>query len=332
MSVGGAGSADVSGSATRAAPGIDVLVPTCARPAALAVTLVSIGAQDWPALRVIVSDQSHGRGALAAPEVVAVLRYLQARGHKINTWQHLPRRGMAEQRAFLLSQVRAAWCLFVDDDVILEPDLVRRLHATLVAHGCGFAGSAVHGLSYRGQLRPAEEDIAFWEGRVAPETVVPGSAAWRRHWLHSAANLFHLQSRASGVAPLAGVGLRGERHHADASADNDADADANADAYTDAATAMAATARAYRVAWVGGCVLFDTARLRAVGGFDFWPELPDAHCGEDVLAQLRVMQVYGGCGVFPSGAYHMELPTTLNERVVDAPLALEAWRPVTEGA
>ncbi|MDN4038842.1 glycosyltransferase family A protein [Massilia sp. YIM B02443] len=296
MSAGGAASAEMQGGATRGAPCIDVLVPTCARPAALAVTLASIGAQDWPALRVIVSDQSHGRGALAAPEVVAVLRYLQARGHKVNTWQHLPRRGMAEQRAFLLSQVRAAWCLFVDDDVILEPDLVRRLHATLVAHGCGFAGSAVHGLSYRGQLRPAEEDIAFWDGRVAPETVVPGSRAWRRHRLHSAANLFHLQSRAGG------------------------------DAGPDAAT------RAYRVAWVGGCVLFDTAKLRAVGGFDFWPELPDAHCGEDVLAQLRVMQAYGGCGVFPSGAYHMELPTTLKERMVDAPLALEAWRSVAEGA
>ena len=336
MSVGGAGSADVPGSATRAAPGIDVLVPTCGRPAALAVTLASIGAQDWPALRVIVSDQSDGRGALAAPEVVAVLRYLQARGHKVNTWQHLPRRGMAEQRAFLLSQVRAPWCLFVDDDVILEPDLVRRLHATLVAHGCGFAGSAVHGLSYRGQVRPAEENIAFWEGRVTPETVVPGSAPWRRHRLHSAANLFHLQSRARGVAALAGVGLRDEWHHADASADTDvevdADVEADTDTDTDAATAMAAAARAYRVAWVGGCVLFDTAKLRAVGGFDFWCELPDAHCGEDVLAQLRVMQAYGGCGVFPSGAYHMELPTTLNERMVDAPLALEAWRPVAEGA
>jgi hypothetical protein len=285
-----------------------VLVPACARPAALAVTLASIAAQDWPALRVIVSDQSYGRGALAAPEVVAVLRYLQARGHKVNTWQHLPRRGMAEQRAFLLAQVRAAWCLFVNDDVILEPNLVRCLHATLATHGCGFAGSAVHGLSYRGQVRPADEAIAFWDGQVTPETVVPGSAAWRRHRLHSAANLFHLQSRTGDDAAHVDAGLPGDRLGADAAT------------------------RAYRVAWVGGCVLFDTARLRAVGGFDFWPELPDAHCGEDVLAQLRVMQAFGGCGVFPSGAYHMELPTMLGERAVDAPLALEAWRSVAEGA
>lgn len=281
---------------------IDVLVPTCDRPAALAVTLASIGAQDWPALRVIVSDQSHGRGALAAPEVVAVLRYLQARGCRVNTWHHLPRRGMARQCAFLLAQARAEWCLFVDDDVILEPGLVRRLHATLVAHGCGFAGSAVHGLSYRGQMRPDEEAIAFWDGRVAPETVVPGSAAWQRHQLHSAANLFHLQTRLRRTTGPEPTGLPG---------------------------AGQAT-RAYRVAWVGGCVLFDTVKLRAVGGFDFWPGLPQAHCGEDVLAQLRVMQAFGGCGVFPSGAYHMELPTTLKERAVDAPLALAASRTTEE--
>ena len=152
-------------------------------------------------------------------------------------------------------------------------------------HGCGFAGSAVHGLSYLGQERPAQEQLAFWEGRVEPETVLPGSSAWARHHLHSAANLFHLQRRLA-VSPD--------------------------------------QARAYRVAWVGGCVMFDTAKLRAAGGFDFWPALPPAHCGEDVLAQLRVMERYGGCGMLPSGAYHMELPTTLKRREVDAPWALIA--------
>jgi hypothetical protein len=76
------------------------------------------------------------------------------------------------------------------------------------------------------------------------------------------------------------------------------------------------------VAWIGGCVLYDVAALRSVGGFDFWEELPAAHAGEDVLAQLRVMARFGGCGLLPSGAYHQELPTTLTERAVDAPFAL----------
>ena len=72
------------------------------------------------------------------------------------------------------------------------------------------------------------------------------------------------------------------------------------------------------------------AKLRAAGGFDFWPQLPADHCGEDVLAQLRVMQRYGGCGIIPSGAYHLELPTTLRERRVDAPYVL--WPPAQSTA
>jgi GT2 family glycosyltransferase len=268
-------------------PSVDVLIPTCERPAALAVTLTALAAQTGPPLRILVSDQSERLPALEAPEVLAVLRYLLARGVDIAVERHLPRRGMAEQRAFLLARASAPYCLYLDDDVILEPDLVARLYAALVAQGCGFVGSAVHGLSYLGQQRPEQEQIEFWEERVQPETVRPGSAAWRRHHLHSAANLFHVQSRAAGNT--------GHTGHPD---------------------------RLYRVAWIGGCVLFDTQKLRACGGFDFWRTLPPEHCGEDVLAQLRVMERYGGCGLLPSGAYHMELPTTVTAREVDAPYVL----------
>jgi hypothetical protein len=34
------------------------------------------------------------------------------------------------------------------------------------------------------------------------------------------------------------------------------------------------------------------------------------------------MERYGGCGLIPSGAYHMELPTTVTTRAVDAPKVL----------
>ena len=261
---------------------VDVLIPSCERPAALAVTLTALGASSGPPLRIVLSDQSESAAAVEQPEVAAVLRYLRARGIAVDTHRHLPRRGMAEQRAFLLAQASAPFCLYLDDDVIVEPDLLARLHAAIVAQGCGFVGSAVHGLSYLGQVRPGQEHIEYWEGRVEPETVRPGLPAWARHRLHSAANLFHVQSRR---APGAGT-------------------------------------RLYRVAWVGGCVLFDSVKLRACGGFDFWPALPPGHCGEDVLAQLRVMERYGGCGILPSGAYHMELPTTVTAREVDAPYVL----------
>lgn len=266
---------------------IDVLVPTCDRPVALAVTLTALAAQSFAGLRIVISDQSAGPAAFESAEVQAVLRYLEATGRQVEARRHLPRRGMAEQRAFLLSQVRAPFCLFIDDDVILEPDLVERLHRAIVREQCGFVGSALHGLSYRGQERPAQEAIEFWNGPVTPETVLPDSSEWERHHLHSAANLFHLQAR---------LGLERD------------------------------ATRHYRVAWVGGCVLFNTAMLRDAGGFDFWRELPREHCGEDVLAQLRVMERYGGCGIIPSGAYHMELPTTVTAREVDAPRVLLAQK------
>jgi GT2 family glycosyltransferase len=267
---------------------IDVLVPTCNRPAALAVTLTGLGAQTWPSLRIVVSDQSDGTGVYSHGEVQAVLRYLRATGRQVETWRRLPRRGMAEQRAFLLAQAQARYCLFVDDDVILEPDLVERLHAVIDKEGCGFVGSALHGLSYLGQTRPLQETIEFWDGPVRPETVQPGTTAWSRHHLHSAANLFHVQSRL-GPGPMRGA---------------------------------ARATRTYKVAWVGGCVLFDTACLRSAGGYDFWTALPAQHCGEDVLAQQRVMARYGGCAILPSGAYHMELPTTVTARAIDAPYVL----------
>ena len=57
-------------------------------------------------------------------------------------------------------------------------------------------------------------------------------------------------------------------------------------------------------------------------GFEFWRDLPDVHVGEDVLAEWRVMERYGGAGILPSGAVHLELPTTLPDREVEASVAI----------
>jgi GT2 family glycosyltransferase len=262
---------------------VDVLIPTRDRVGALAVTLTALHAQSLRDFRVIVSDQSEHADACDAPEVKALLRILAAGGRPIETHRHLPRRGLAEQRAFLLSQATAPYCLFLDDDVVCEPDLLERLLRAIREQQCGFVGSALHGLSFIDDVRPHQQEIEFWETRVAPETVLPGSAAWERHHLHSAANLFHVQA-----------GLR----------------------------LTPGDSRLYRVAWIGGCVLFDTEKLRTAGGFDFWSELPADHCGEDVLVQLRMMPRFGGCGIIPSGAYHLELPTTVPLRDVNAPFVL----------
>jgi hypothetical protein len=64
--------------------------------------------------------------------------------------------------------------------------------------------------------------------------------------------------------------------------------------------------------------MYDTAKLRNVGGYSFWQQLPKEHSGEDVLVQLRMMKRYGGCGLIPSGVYHQELPTTIANRLVAA--------------
>lgn len=262
---------------------IDVLIPTCNRACALAVTLTALSAQTFRRFRIIISDQSEAPGALASAEVAAVLRYLVAAGIELLALRNVPGHGMAEQRAFLLSRCTAPYCLFLDDDVIVEPDLLGRLYQAICEQRCGFVGSALHGLSHITDRRPHQQDIELWESAVMPEHVVPGTAEWDRHHLHSAANLFHVQQS---------MALESRQ------------------------------TRCYRVAWVGGCVLFDSGKLRAAGGFDFWRQLPPEHCGEDVLAQLRVMARFGGCGIIPSGAYHMELPTTIASREVNAPMVL----------
>jgi GT2 family glycosyltransferase len=268
-------------------PLLDVLIPTCDRPEALAVTLTSLSAQTLTRFRVVVSDQSERAdlpdGAIGAPEVLTPLRLLRARGREVETHRHLPRRGLAEQRQFLLDQAHARYALFLDDDVLCEPDLLERLLGVLLEQGCGFVGMPLVGLSHLDDVRPQQQAIEPWEGPVEPERITPGDAPWARHHLHSAANAWHVQQQ---------LGVK------------------------------ASSPLLYKVAWIGGCVMYDVAKLRAVGGFEFWRDLPPEHCGEDVLAQLRVMAEYGGCGVLPTGAFHQQLPTTVPDRTHDAPYLL----------
>jgi GT2 family glycosyltransferase len=270
------------------APSLDVLIPTYQRPGALAVTLAGLAAQSLARFRVVVSDQTESDPpAIEAPEVAGAVGVLRLTGREVELHRHLPRRGMAEHRDWLLDQARAPWVLFLDDDVVCEGDLLSRLLRAIRRAGCGFVGSGLVGPSFRDDRRPAEQGIEFWPGdRVEPEDIHPGSPQWDRYRLHNAANLHHLrESRRGSMSP-------GDR--------------------------------LYKVAWIGGCVLYDTSKLREVGGFGFWQELPPDHAGEDVLAQLRVMGRFGGAGLFPSGAYHLELPSTIPNREVDAPRALHA--------
>jgi glycosyltransferase involved in cell wall biosynthesis len=259
---------------------VDVLMPCYGRPADLAVALAGLAAQDGPDFRVVLSDQSEDGPVWEHTTVAAMVRVLRCQGRPVLLERHLPRLGLAEQRDFLLSLAAAPLVLYLDSDVWLEPDMLRRLAEAVRQAGCGFVGAAVQGLSYLADERPDEQrTFELWDGPVQPERVrrdTPGFARWP---LHNAANLTHIAR----------------------------DLDVPAGSW-----------RLYKVAWVGGCVMYDRQALLEAGGFGFWRRLPPQHAGEDMAAQLQVMERRGGAGMIPSGAVHLESPTTIPDRPVEA--------------
>jgi GT2 family glycosyltransferase len=273
-------SADWASGRTMEDAALDVLIPTCNRPAELAVTLAGLAAQASPVFRLVVSDQSDGPAAWDNATVAAILRVLRAQGGAVDLLRHLPRRGLAEHRQFLFEQARAEKVLYLDDDVWLEPGALGRMNDALDELGCGFVGMAPQGLSFLDDRRP-EQTTAFepWEGPVTPERIRADKPAFQRWPLHSAANLSHLSAE---------LGLE------------------------------AGTWIPYKIAWLGGCTLYRRQALDDAGAFRFWTQLPPEHCGEDVVAQWRVMEMVGGAGILPTGAVHLESPTTVTDRRVEA--------------
>jgi len=259
---------------------VSVLIPTFNRIKALAVTLTSLYYQEESDFDIIISDQSDHDRIFSDQSVQTAIRLLRMKGHPVRVLKNLPALGMAQQRQFLFEQCSSDYALFLDDDVILESYVIGNLLRMIQREGCGFIGSAVIGLSYATDFRPHQQRIEFWDAGVQPERIIPRSEQWNRYEHHNAANIFHIE-KIYGVT----------RHQP----------------------------RLYKVAWVGGCVMYDKKKLEEAGAFSFWVNLPKEHCGEDVLAQLRVMQRFGGCGILPSGVYHQELETTVRDRKVNAP-------------
>ncbi len=255
---------------------VDVLIPTCDRPTGLAIVLAGLLGQTFTDFDVVISDQSHGRDPLQSVEIRTLVKALEWHGHRVSLHRHLPRRGLAEQRHFLLSQSAATYAHFIDDDVILEPRVLERMVRVIQQEGCGFVGCPAVSLDYLDDERPHEqEQLELWEGPISPEPFVPGNLPWLRHKVNNAATPLHLERRlVRDGAPLR-----------------------------------------YKVAWVGGAnLLFDRQKLLSVGGFAWWPRLPAAHAGEEVVVQFLLISRYGGCGLLPTGTYHLGLPTTVTER------------------
>lgn len=259
---------------------VDVLIPTCGRKTGLAVVLASLFGQTFTDFNVFISDQTGDDDVyLDSIEIRGLINALRWRGHHVEAHRHLPRRGLAEQRHFLVSLGSAPYTHFLDDDVLLDPQAMARMLAVIQTEQCGFVGAAATGLDYLGDIRPHEQRIELWDGPVRPEPFAPDALPWERHTVNNAANPLHL-----------------ERQLVDAGA-----------------------VVRYKVAWVGGAnVLYDRAKLLDVGGFGFWPRLPPEHAGEEVVVQFLLIRRYGGCGILPCGTYHLGLPTNVPDRSANA--------------
>ncbi|HEY0602619.1 MAG TPA: glycosyltransferase family A protein [Herpetosiphonaceae bacterium] len=255
---------------------VDVLIPTCNRKTALAMLLTSLLGQTFTDFDVVISDQSEpGESYLESIELRSAIQALEWRGHRVRTFSHLPRRGMAEQRNFLLEQSNAPYVHYLDDDVVLDPPVMERMLTVLQSEGCGFVGAAAVNLDFLPDVRPHQQGIELWDGPVRPEPFDPETIPWERHVINNAANPLHLEQ----CLAIDGRPVR------------------------------------YKIAWVGGAnVLYDRAKLLSVGGFSWWDRLPPAHAGEEVVAQFLLIRKYGGCGILPCGTYHLGLPTTVTDR------------------
>lgn len=259
---------------------VDVLIPTYSRKTGLAVVLTSLLGQTFTDFDVIISDQTEDDEAyLESIEISTLVRALRWHGHSVTLHRHLPRYGMAEQRYFLLEQSSAPYVHYLDDDVLLDPPVMQRMLDVIQAEGCGFVGCPATGLSYLSDFRPHQQHIELWAGPVQPEPFEPDRIPMERHLVNNAANPLHLEQQ---LVEPGGV-VR------------------------------------YKVAWVGGAnVLYDRAKLLDVGGFSWWRRLPSEHAGEEVVVQYLLIRKYGGCGILPSGTYHLGLPTTIEDRTHNA--------------
>lgn len=170
---------------------VDVLLPTCNRLPSLTMTLAGLSGQSLTGFRLILSDQSN-QPVIGSPAVKSLLYILESHGCMVETHYRVPSAGIAEQRDFLLNRATAKYVLYLDDDVWMEPWVLKKMVAVLEEQGCGFAGAFPAGLSYRNDTRPEQQKIEYWNGRVTPEAVDPDTPAWERWQLHRAANLYHV--------------------------------------------------------------------------------------------------------------------------------------------
>ena len=169
---------------------VDILLPTCNRLASLVATLSGVAAQTFSNIRVILADQSR-ETVENEPVLLCLRRLIESRGGRTDYHYRVPSRGICEQRDFLLRQATAPKVLYLDDDVIMQPNVVARLVRILDQQQCGFVGAFPAGLSWIHDERPQQQRVEFWDGKVRAEVVEPATDRWELWHLHRAANILH---------------------------------------------------------------------------------------------------------------------------------------------
>jgi glycosyltransferase involved in cell wall biosynthesis len=148
----------------RAEPLVSVCVATFNRPVLLAETLASLEAQDYPALEVVVADDCSTDPAARA-FLDAVEPRLAARGWRL---LRLPENGyLGAARNAAVAAARGDYVLFMDDDNVACPEMVRRYVTAALATGADILTCQVHPFVGDGP-GPA----------VAPPGPPPGPAGW----------------------------------------------------------------------------------------------------------------------------------------------------------
>jgi GT2 family glycosyltransferase len=125
------------------ATGVSVAVCTYRRPDSLALLLGSLRGQTSRPRELLVVDASPEAEARPTREH---LRREQSVAEAVHYWQVAgPLRGLTRQRNFALRHIACDLVLFVDDDVILEPECVGEMEQTLRSAGGGIAGVGSYG-------------------------------------------------------------------------------------------------------------------------------------------------------------------------------------------
>jgi hypothetical protein len=114
-----------------------VLIPTCSDRAAdirIGYTLTSLTMQDCGPLRICVRDE--GQVAIFTDRNVRLLwDHLASQGFELHYRRTATRRGVGVARYELISSVAPAeFALFVDDDMLLQPNAIRQLLECAAAH------------------------------------------------------------------------------------------------------------------------------------------------------------------------------------------------------